>query len=234
MPDEAHHGATAGNEACGQFDADLAGYLEGEYRPDLITHARECAFCAVVLSDLERLRSLSRELAREEPPPGVWANIRAALAAEGILREPASAWPSWFPQAGLLPQLAPLGALACLVILGASLLEPPGALERGTRMARVTARERPIVASQVYPAEETDLARTVRDMESSYRARESFFEPAVKATYQKGLESLNASISECLDSVRREPANTLAREYLLTAYARKAQVLAVALEFDAR
>jgi len=56
----------------------------------------------------------------------------------------------------------------------------------------------------------------------------------VKATYRKGLESLDASIEECRASVEREPGDTLARQYLVAAYTQKAEVLATALQFDVR
>ena len=72
------------------------------------------------------------------------------------------------------------------------------------------------------------------ELESSYRVRKVSFEPAVQATYDRGLDSLNASIQECRDSVQREPDNSLAREYLLAAYEQKAQVLTAALEYDGR
>jgi hypothetical protein len=56
----------------------------------------------------------------------------------------------------------------------------------------------------------------------------------VQVIYQKRLRSLDNSINECRDSVRRQPADDLAQQYLLTAYAQKAEVLASALEFGNR
>jgi hypothetical protein len=46
------------------------------------------------------------------------------------------------------------------------------------------------------------------------------------------LNSLDASIRECNDSLQREPGNSLAHEYLLAAYSQKAEVLSSALEID--
>jgi hypothetical protein len=71
-------------------------------------------------------------------------------------------------------------------------------------------------------------------MEASYRASEKSLDPTMQASYQKGLESLNNSIQECQESVKKEPGNTMAREYLATAYQEKAAVLSAALEYDGR
>lgn len=232
MPE--HDNSETARAACRQFDLHLPAYLEGEDKPQVVTHARQCPFCGVVLADLELILSQGREMLLEEPPATLWANIRATLAAEGIFREPASAWHLWFPSLGTARHLAPVGALACLVIFSAALLGPPGAFGPNAISDSSSAGERTIAASALYASEDTDLVRTIGDMEKIYQARETSFEPAVKATYQKSLECLNASIRECLNHCRREPTNTLAREYLVAAYTQKAQVLASALEFDAR
>jgi hypothetical protein len=82
--------------------------------------------------------------------------------------------------------------------------------------------------------EDGALARVVSDLESNYRANEASMAPDLKATYEKSLVSLDGSIRECLDSLQHEPRNTLAHDYLLTAYTRKAEVLSSALEFEGR
>jgi hypothetical protein len=220
--------------ACWRFDAELPAYLEGEAAPQVTAHARECRFCAVVLADLEELRSASRALPREEPSRAVWANIRAALAAEGIIHEPVRAWQRWFGFLGVSHSPAPVGALAGLLILASMLLVPSKDLRRVGSIGGASEGARVAIASIGYPGQDSDLLRTVQDLEGSFQARRMSLEPSVKAIYEKSLESLNTSIRECTESVQREPANILAREYLLAAYTRKAEVLASALEFDAR
>ena len=118
---------------CRQFEIDLAAYLEGEPLPEIARHAEACPFCSVVLTDLELLRSESRSLPLEEPPARVWANVRAQLAAEGVIREQVS-WRRWFSLGNLQHAAAPLGALACLAIFGAVLLVPTSSRRRATRL----------------------------------------------------------------------------------------------------
>jgi hypothetical protein len=90
------------------------------------------------------------------------------------------------------------------------------------------------VAELAPPAEDVSLAHVVSDLESNFKANEASMTPELKATYDKSLVSLNGSIRECLDSLHHEPGNTLAHDYLLTAYTRKAEVLSSALEFEGR
>lgn len=223
-----HATLEAARAQCRQFDLDLPAYLEDGGHPEILSHAQKCAFCSVVLADLQLIRSQSHEALLEDPPPRVWANIRATLDSEGVFREPITGWPgwtAWFPKTGLLRYATPFAALALMVLFGTILLVPPTSV--GPKM---------ISALPPRPAIDTSLAAPagLEKMEISYRNHEKLLDPAVQASYQKGLESLNNSILECQESVKKEPGNTMAREYLATAYQEKAAVLSAALEYDGR
>jgi len=75
--------------ACSRFDDELEAYLEGEARPFIVSHARDCASCGPLLADLEVIRQAARSLPLEEPSPLVWAKVRARLEAEGAFGVPA-------------------------------------------------------------------------------------------------------------------------------------------------
>jgi len=220
---------------CYEFEAQLSAYLDGESRPVVSTHAKECAYCGPILADLELIRAESRGLALENPPATLWANIRAQLAAEGILREQVSGAQRWFERIRLLPNPAPIAALACLAIFASLFLIWPGASDLPRRASEPTEAAVAIVGPGVAAADvEPALARAVSEVETNYKAHEKSMAPAVKATYRKSLNSLDTSIRECLVSIHQEPTNTLAREYLVSAYTQKAEVLTAALEMDAR
>jgi hypothetical protein len=220
---EGEGGATAG---CRIFDLELAAYLEGEERPELLAHARECSFCYSMLADLEGIRLAGSELPLVEPPTRIWANIRASLIAERIIRQPEvfwrrwlETWPAW---AGLHNPVA-VAAMGCLMVLGIGLLRGPSVQKSRSGTART------VDLSDIASA-----AAAVGPMETSYHAQAAAFEPTVKETYQKSLDSLDGEIRECLDSVRQEPDNSLAHEYLLAAYQQKAHVLQSALNAEGR
>jgi hypothetical protein len=216
---------------CREFDLNLSAYLEGESRPEVVRHAAACPFCSVILSDLELIRSEASSLALDEPPSSVWANVRAQLAAQGLIREQVS-WRRWFAWGNLEHTAAPLGALACLVIFSAVLLVPSASMDRSRTASWVSLKDRDAVAAHVLKVEDEDLASMVSNLEKDFNARQASLAPTVKETYLQGLKSLDESISECRASVQQEPGNTLAREYLVAAYTQKAEVLAAALKYD--
>jgi hypothetical protein len=234
MADQELEPSAPQRESCRQFDRDLPAYLEGEERPAVLTHAKECPYCAVVLADLEQIRFATHHLPQEEPPARLWAYIRANLVAEGIIREQVPAWQRWLPRPALFPRSAPLGALAALALFAATLLIPPRAVEGPGRPTALAGGGTMAAASVVSPGLDENLARTLSEMEKTYLAQEDSLEPTLKDTYRKSLDSLDACIQECLRHCQKEPGNALARQYLVRAYQTKAEVLASALEFSGR
>jgi predicted nucleic acid-binding protein len=223
-----------GVPACWRFEDELEAYMEGEARPFIVSHSQDCAPCGALLADLQSIRQAARDLPREEPSRVVWANVRARLEAEGAFRTPVSAWRQLLAWR-IFPHAIPLGVLATLVILGSVLTLPSTNMQRwggADEMAGSPAVAQ--VASAIPAGEDGNLARVVSDLEVNFRSNEASMAPDLKATYEKSLVSLDGSIRECLDSLQHEPRNTLAHDYLLTAYTKKAEVLSSALEFEGR
>jgi hypothetical protein len=211
--------------ACRDFDRHLAAYLEGEAQPAVDRHARECPYCRVVLEDLRAIREASSELPLPEPPARLWANIRATLEAEGVIRLQPSFWQRWFPVARLAPEARPVGALLGLAALALVMVTSTGNLD-STRPKHIMPGAGVVTAAGLSPA----LEATVRQMEEAFRAQEDSFEPELKTTYRKSLEALDDSIRETMIQCQRDPADPLAQQFLLNAYRTKAEVLAAALE----
>jgi hypothetical protein len=219
--------------ACLRFESELEAFLEGESRPFITAHAQDCPFCHVLRSDLEQIRQAAQDLPQEEPSPVVWANLHARLEAEGAFRPHVSGWRGMLAWR-FLPHPVPVGVLAGLVIMASVLTVPPRNPQHwdvlntaGSSTAKVTASVTPV-------GEDGALEQLVGELESNFRANDASLAPDLKATYEKSLVSLDDSIRECRDSLRQEPGNTLAHDYLLTAYTRKAEILSSALEFEGR
>jgi hypothetical protein len=205
--------------------------MEGEKQSFVPAHIRECAFCSVILEDLEALRLATRAMPLEEPSAVVWSNIRAQLVASGAFAERVSFW-NWFEELNFLHRLVPATAFACLLFLGCLVTVPRTYLQQGTDAGLSGPPGETAVRSMAFVGDIAALERVVRELEKAFRAREGSLAPDLKATYENSLNSLDVSIRECSDSLQREPGNSLAHEYLLAAYSQKAQVLSSALEFD--
>jgi len=220
--------------ACFQFDGELEAYLEGEARPSVVAHARECAFCGALLKDLQQITQMAGEMPLEEPSPTVWANVRSQLESEGVFRPQQGVWSRFLLWRPVLHPV-PLGALALLMLLGGAISLPPGGTRTSYLPDAVPSAPVAAVESSTLPVgEEENLASLVEQLENNFHANEATISPDLKATYEKSLVSLNASIRECLDTLKHEPRSALTHEYLLTAYTRKAEVLSSALEFRGR
>jgi hypothetical protein len=217
--------------ACDRFELELPAYMEGEGAPFVPAHARGCAFCRVILEDLEALQAAALTLPLEEPSPLVWSYVRAQLQAVGAFTEKAGFW-DWFRQLGLLQRPIPVAAFAGMVVVGCLLTAPRNYPEPDTTSPISALPARSAVRSMAFMGEGVALEQVVRELETTFRAREGSLAPDLKATYENSLVSLDASIRECSDSLQREPDNSLAHEYLLSAYSQKAEVLSSALEFD--
>ncbi len=216
--------------ACYELEQELQAFLEGEDRPFVLAHTQECAFCKVIVEDLNALRSAALEIPYEEPSRVVWSNIRAQLAAEGAFSGKTSFW-DWFGRLSFVHHPVPVAAFACLILLGCLMTGPQKYPEQGAFSGFAASPARPAGPISVI-ADSDALERVVRELEGTFRAREASLSPELKESYEKSLKSLDASIQECSDSLQHQPGNPLTHEYLVTAYSQKAEVLSSALEFD--
>ncbi len=215
---------------CAQFSEELEPYLEGEQKSFVALHASQCEPCAALLADLETIRAAARNLPEQEPSRAVWANIRARLEDGGAFAAPRGGWREFLQ---LLPRPVPLAVLAGVAVLATFLSVPTSQFtsRNGAGQVGVDGTQE---AALTPPPEDVSVAHVVSDLETNFKANEASMNPDLKASYEKSLVSLDTSINECLDSLRQEPGNTMAHDYLLTAYTRKAEVLSSALEFEGR
>jgi len=235
MDGESDNKTTLSRGSCLDYETDLVSYLEGEHTPALLAHAEKCEFCGCVLADLQKIRTISSQLELESPPPTLWPRVREVLVREGIIKRQNGFWSRWLRgrEIRLLRSPVPLGALAAAAIAAVILLRSPGSRTRPSGSPQSSVRAA-VVPEFMTPGDVTQLKSTLEQLEVAYRANESQLEPSIKVTYEKSLASLNDEIRECEDSVERDPDNGLARQYLSTAYAQKAQLLQSALEFNLR
>jgi hypothetical protein len=230
-PDESKRFEHQLSSACKLFDEQLPAYSEGVEETSVLLHAAECPACGGVLKDLQQIRAAARELPLDSPPARVWKNVRTALAREALIRQPGPRWLGWLRAPGTPSRLAPATAAAAVAVLGAVFIFGPR-LERKPAPLAPQSNLALSALSANYAAEQLALAKTVQQMEQTFKQQETQLPPLIKSTYDKGLSSLDDSIRESLVSVHRNPRDELARQFLMEAYAQKADVLASALEYD--
>jgi|SRR5215472_12421218 len=181
-------------------------------------HLRDCPSCRNFVEDLGTIRAAATQLAVSdpEPPERIWSSLRAQLQQEGIIHE-APAKQSWFHEFfgfGLPRPVLAGGYLAVLLAIAFGLSGPINSRINRQRWLDGTQSSLTPLSAQLTSAEQASLL--------SLPASES----PVAASLHKNLEIVDNYISLCENSVREEPENELAREYLYEAYQEKADLLA--------
>jgi hypothetical protein len=208
--------------SCNEFLNDVDASLEGEQSPEAAAHIRDCARCRAMVDDLGAIRSVAIASSKDdpEPPARIWIALRAQLEQEGLIHDGraernhglAGALDRWF---GPLARPALAGAyLALLVVIGGALVANSNRESNDDRwLARTQVGTTPL-NKQLNVAEQATLS-TFPDSN-----------PVVTASLNKNLAIVDNYIALCEKSVREEPENEDARDYLYEAYQQKADLLA--------
>jgi hypothetical protein len=219
---------------CNQFAEQLDDWLRGERSPAARVHARECHECRGVADDFLAIAKATREWAIEdpEPSPRLWTSLRAQLQEEGLIRDasrqaapvrarvqpqvrspkPAGWFSAWFPST-LRPAFA-AGYLAVLMALSILFVGPSGKqIDDSQWLERTQVSIKPLTA---------DLNSAERAVLSNVASAD----PDLSRSLHQNLTIVDKDISECEKSVREQPENELARDFLYQAYEQKADLLA--------
>jgi hypothetical protein len=194
-------------------------------QPDLSVqaHLRNCPSCRTFIEDLGKIRAAGALLTASdpEPPARIWFSLRAELEKEGLIRDTPSKSPSksWLGElfSGKFSLPRPVlagGYLAALLAIAFGLSGPINSRINRQRWLDGTQSSTEPLSAQLMSAEKASF--------SSLPASET----PVTASLHQNLEIVDNYISLCEKSVREEPENELAREYLYEAYQQKADLLA--------
>jgi hypothetical protein len=182
-------------------------------------HLRDCPACRSFVQDLGMIRAAAAELVGSdtEPPARIWFSLRAELEKEGIIRDiPSKSWLRELFSGRFNPLPRPVlagGYLAALLAIAFGLSGPINSRINRQRWLDGAQSSMEPLSAQLMSAEKASF--------SSLPASES----PVTASLHKNLEIVDNYISLCENSVREEPENELAREYLYGAYQQKADLL---------
>jgi hypothetical protein len=213
---------------CQELNQVLERLSPGELSGEAAAHVQTCTSCRALVSDLETIQQTAARMGQEDlelaPPERVWVNLRTALEKEGLIREPSlaevSTQTSWLHSIWMaIPRPAIAGAYIA-VLLGAGLLfglrsdlfqGKPGSGNDNAQAAGVEKQLDAVESNAVQAA----LPKS---------------DPVLTATLRNNLDVVDKFIAVCEKSVREEPQNQLAREYLYSAYQQKAELLSAMMD----
>ena len=207
---------------CSEFHDRLGDWMEGERSAEARAHLRTCSQCRSLAADLESIEKTAPSIALDDPElsPRVWLALRAQLEQEGLIHSrrtpPLRSSSSWIDVVfASIPRPVLAGAyLAALIFVGVALTGTASRHANDARWLSRTENSTQPLSAQLDTAEQ-----------DTYSALKNV-DPVVAASLQKNLAIVDNYIALCEKSVREDPQNEIARDYLYGAYQQKADLLA--------
>ncbi len=217
-----HSGAVA-SSPCADFAVGAERWMEGERDATAVAHLKSCAHCSALIADLESISGSANRLAEAEPPARVWVSLRNQLEAEGLIYEPAEAAVALSPAPrraflfGLRPALATALVAVVVIVGGYAAVQRGGVLERSARTSEVS-----VLDDHGLMAELAALAPVAQAPVPKMHEHN----PVVTAAYKQNMEIVDNAIAICEKTIKEQPRNEAALEYLRAAYQQRAELLA--------
>jgi hypothetical protein len=194
-------------------------------------HMNDCDDCRLLWSDMEAIRAAGVQWGSEEvePPPHLWPSLRRQLKSEGLIRERSEqrGWlASWF---GAAPRWTLAGASVSLLLIAAML-----AVYQTNDFHTTAALPMDLSISAARPKlEVADLGERLEgDLKRVFDTLPEG-NPVLASSLRENLDIVDNLIAVCEKSVREQPDDPMARDYLYGAYEQKAVLLATATDRSA-
>jgi len=208
---------------CQEFERALPDVIGGDRVFEQEQHLRSCPACKSLVSDLNAISQQARSLQDcEEPSPRVWNSIEIALRQEGLIRQlsprelaKVHTFPSRWRSAWLLP-------VAAALLVAAGIVQ----YERGS--SQRIAQRPPAATLPPSQPPAIEVANAADDQRLLQAVGERA--PAMKAAYEANLENVNSYIRDAEESVKNNPNDEEAQQYLSNAYEQRAMLYEMALD----
>jgi len=216
---------------CEQFEKLLEQQPDGPLTALASEHLEICGSCRLLWRDLEAIHAAGVDWgsAEVEPPPYLWNSLRRQLESEGLIREQRAkaGWLSgWF---GAGPRWAVATASVSLLLIAAFLAgyhhtDSNSAVVLPVQLGISPAKPK-LVAADLGKTLDGDLERVFDSLPEG--------NPALASSLRENLGIVNDVIADCEKTVREQPDDAMARDYLYGAYEQKAVLLATATDRSA-
>jgi hypothetical protein len=217
---------------CAQFERMLEDQPDGPLSAGAAAHLQGCVDCRVLWSDIGAIRAAGLEWGKEEvePPEYLWSSLRRQLESEGLIRRGRSTQRGWFSAwFGAAPRWTLAGASVSLLLIAAMM----ASYQMSERKSAAILPLRLSISAATPKLLAADLGKTLDG--DVKRAFDSLPEgnPVLASSLRENLGIVDNLIADCEKSVREQPDDPMARDYLYGAYEQKAVLLAAATDRSA-
>jgi hypothetical protein len=220
------------NMQCEQLEQILEKDDSGALPKPALAHLETCAACRALTADFDAIHDLALEMREGEvaPPDRMWIALRNQLEAEGLIHEPQPsslqaerrANPAWWM---VFQRPAVAGAFLGLVLAAASTV---GYWSNFPQTVAHAPQIAPQQDASPVPTADNVFKEEVLTVGADSFAGLQRQDTAVTNSIRRNLQIVDNFIALCEKSVREQPDNEMAREYLYGAYQQKAELLATA------
>ncbi len=216
---------------CEQFERILEQQDEDALPKAALAHLEGCEACRALSADFTAIHNMALELDAEAiaPPERVWVSLRNQLEAEGLIHgaqaapcSASNASPGWWT---VFQRPAVAGAFLGLVVAVASTV---GYWSNFAHTAVQSQLAAPQQETSSVPSADSVFREEVLTVGSDSILGLQRQDTAVTDSIRRNLQIVDNFIAICEKSVREQPDNEMAREYLYGAYQQKAELLATA------
>lgn len=216
---------------CEQFEQILEQQENAALPTRALAHLEGCGACRSLSADFGAIREIASELGVEgiAPPERVWVYLRNQLEAEGLIQGPQTASARRGPGGrawwAVLQGPAVAGVFLGLVLAAASTIGYWSNLPHAAAHYSEFAPQQEVSSVPTADSVFKEEVLTVGNDSIPGLQRQDI---AVRDSIRRNLQIVDNFIAICEKSVREQPDNQMAKEYLYGAYQQKAELLATA------
>jgi len=186
------------------------------------THLAGCPSCRAMVVDVRAIRAAAQTLEPIEPPPAVWAAVRARVSGEREVRAAASRLDRLAAWAGSWGGLFQPAAAAAVLVLMASALIWVGSRLGEAPVPPVGSAGRAVTEFALAEAEYSDA---IASLEEAAADAPRGLDAATNAALRASIDDIDSAIGEVREVLAREPGDPWSQDSLLEALGSKVALL---------
>jgi hypothetical protein len=219
------------NMQCEQFEQILEQQDDGALPKPALAHLETCEACRALSADFGAIHDLALELDAEAiaPPERVWISLRNQLEAERLIHgapeAPGGASHESHGWWAVFQRPAVAGAFLGIVLAASAIVSYLSNSPQTAVQSQLTLRQQTSPVPSADSVFKEEVLTVGSDSIPGLRRQDT----AVTDSLRRNLQIVDNFIAICEKSVREQPDNQMAREYLYGAYQQKAELLATAM-----
>jgi len=195
--------------------------LTAKQTTSLEKHLKECSGCRQTLEDFKKIAERSGQLKEMSPPEWSWMRIKARIGPQSHSAQLKlkNRW-DWLrtPAFRLTAAVVMAAVIAGVMLIG---LRSPG---NGNTFLFLDPAPQKYTLAKLDEAEE-HYQKAIKALREALVSHEKNMDPEIVKVFHKNLELIDASIDACKQAVLENPNNIESRNYLLTVYKEKVDLM---------